>query len=294
MSQNKSPWSPEQVKILSVEEFYLFYHTTGQNTLAIHELAYNQFCRIERLNDALMAVLAVPDKSHTPLRQKNWGFYVANQCLVFFDDSDTVQQFVQKIDLSVFSDNASPLLFLFHVLEQLFQNDTNFLQEYNAKLERLEEILLKTKIDDFDRMLFEIRKDLSLLCRYYQQLSDICETLQQKAAEIGEEHSSRLYQLLNGKAERSYAIVQMMLETSVQLRELHQTRIAMGQNQIIQTLTIVTTIFMPLSLIAAWYGMNFAYMPELSATYGYPVLCTICLIIVAGEFWFFKQKHWFS
>ena len=59
-----------------------------------------------------------------------------------------------------------------------------------------------------------------------------------------------------------------------------------------QLLTIVTTIFLPLSLIVGWYGMNFD-MPELSWEYGYPVVIVLAVVIVAVLIHYFKRKKWF-
>ena len=57
-------------------------------------------------------------------------------------------------------------------------------------------------------------------------------------------------------------------------------------------LTIVTTIFLPLTLIAGWYGMNFINMPELAWKYGYayPVTIAASIIIVAASLYYFKKK----
>ena len=57
-------------------------------------------------------------------------------------------------------------------------------------------------------------------------------------------------------------------------------------------LTIVTTIFMPLTLIAGWYGMNFIYMPELSSRWGYPIVIGVSVLIVIVSLVFFKKKKW--
>ena len=57
-------------------------------------------------------------------------------------------------------------------------------------------------------------------------------------------------------------------------------------------LTIVTTIFMPLTLIAGWYGMNFKYMPELESGWGYPITIIVSILIVLGSLLFFKKKKW--
>ena len=57
-------------------------------------------------------------------------------------------------------------------------------------------------------------------------------------------------------------------------------------------LTVVTTIFMPLTLIAGWYGMNFKYMPELNWEIGYPLVFIVSVLIVVLSLIFFKMKKW--
>ena len=78
----------------------------------------------------------------------------------------------------------------------------------------------------------------------------------------------------------------------MQLRDMYHTQIDVKQNHIMTLLTIVTTIFMPLTLIVGWYGMNFRYMPELESKWGYPIVIAISLIIIIGSLWFFKKKKW--
>ena len=57
-------------------------------------------------------------------------------------------------------------------------------------------------------------------------------------------------------------------------------------------LTVVTTVFMPLTLIVGWYGMNFKYMPELDSVWGYPAVIGISVLIVVVSIIFFKRKKW--
>lgn len=63
-------------------------------------------------------------------------------------------------------------------------------------------------------------------------------------------------------------------------------------NNVMKILTIITTIFMPLSLLASIYGMNFEHMPELKWRYGYPIVLLVMLGIVLGMLYFFKRKKW--
>ena len=71
---------------------------------------------------------------------------------------------------------------------------------------------------------------------------------------------------------------------------MYQSQIASNQNQIMSWLTVVTTIFLPLSLLVGWYGMNFSNMPELRWKYGYAGMILLSVVIVAVEIWFFKKK----
>ena len=65
------------------------------------------------------------------------------------------------------------------------------------------------------------------------------------------------------------------------------------QNRVMKLLTIVTTIFMPLTLIAGWYGMNFSGMHELDWVYGYPAIIALAAAVIAGLVIWFKRKKWF-
>ena len=57
-----------------------------------------------------------------------------------------------------------------------------------------------------------------------------------------------------------------------------------------KVLTVVTTVFLPLSLIAGWYGMNFANMPELHWSFGYPLVILFSALVVGVCIWIFRKK----
>jgi magnesium transporter len=63
-------------------------------------------------------------------------------------------------------------------------------------------------------------------------------------------------------------------------------------NEVMKVLTIIATIFIPLTFIAGVYGMNFAYMPELEWRWGYPAIWLLMLAIFAGMMIYFKKKKW--
>ena len=101
------------------------------------------------------------------------------------------------------------------------------------------------------------------------------------------------WQLYAGRSERLHDHVEMLREYLLQLRELYQSQIEVQQNRVMSILTVVTTIFLPLTLIAGWYGMNFRGMPELSWRYGYPAVIAVSIAVVFISLWICKKrKFW--
>ena len=78
----------------------------------------------------------------------------------------------------------------------------------------------------------------------------------------------------------------------MQVQDVYQSEIGIRQNNVMKVLTIVTTVFLPLTLIAGWYGMNFVYMPELKWVYGYPVAIGASILVIIVSLWIFKKKKY--
>jgi len=63
-------------------------------------------------------------------------------------------------------------------------------------------------------------------------------------------------------------------------------------NEVMKTLTLISTVMLPLTFIAGVYGMNFEHMPELRWRYGYPFALSIMAVVAVGSFFWFKRKSW--
>ena len=76
------------------------------------------------------------------------------------------------------------------------------------------------------------------------------------------------------------------------LMDLYLSSLSNRMNEVMKVLTIIATIFIPLSFIAGVYGMNFAFMPELRWKYGYFVVLGVMLAVGLGMLGFFRRKRW--
>ena len=94
------------------------------------------------------------------------------------------------------------------------------------------------------------------------------------------------------RVDRLYDTLDSQREYISQIRDLIQNRLSEKQNRIMTLLTVITTIFIPLTLITGWYGMNFKYMPELNYRISYPLVLVVCILIAVSCLIYFKKKKW--
>jgi magnesium transporter len=137
----------------------------------------------------------------------------------------------------------------------------------------------------------EHRKELLRLKRYYEQLDSIFDELTANDNGLLSRDSVRRFRILDARVERCAGDVLNLREYVTQMREAYQSQIDIQQNELMKVFTVVTVIFLPLTLLVGWYGMNFR-MPELEWTYGYPVMIGICVALVVWLLVIFKKKKW--
>jgi len=81
-------------------------------------------------------------------------------------------------------------------------------------------------------------------------------------------------------------------DTLTGLQDLYLSELSYRMNSVMQVLTIISTIFIPLTFLAGVYGMNFTYMPELEYRYGYFVLWGVMIVLFVLGVWYFRKKDW--
>ena len=135
--------------------------------------------------------------------------------------------------------------------------------------------------------------DLRVLESFYRQLSDVADSVATSPAHVADEQTAELFHVLSSRTERLAADSRNLRDYALQIRSMYQGKIDVRQNKVMTVLTIVSTIFMPLTLLTSWYGMNFEYMPELHNRYAYYVMIAVAVGVATVEVLWFKKKGWF-
>ena len=182
--------------------------------------------------------------------------------------------------------------FLYDLLEVSIAGDLSLLEGTEHCLNGIEEAILAGEIESYPPEMNDIRGDLLDLRVHYEQLIDLGQELEENENGYFREENLRYFHMFTERVARLQDMVMGQREYVSQLRDLMQTQLDVRQNRTMTVLTVITSIFMPLTLIAGWYGMNFRYMPELAWKYSYPVVIAVSVLIVVVCLVWFRKKKW--
>lgn len=167
---------------------------------------------------------------------------------------------------------------------------------------RLEEIELDI-LDDFDQALLEevhgMRRDLVGLRRFVRPLWTLVGDMMQSESPLITDDTRIFLRDVHDHANQCVELVESYREVSAGLMDLFLSLSSQRMNEVTTVLTIIATIFIPLSFIAGVYGMNFDpevsawNMPELSWALGYPWALGLMVVSAGGMLLYFRRKGWF-
>ena len=246
-------------------------------------------CKAEARRDCLCGTVATPRHTRDGERIA-FGYLMTADRLVLCDDSGAVRALVKRLAREKRWQENGPGRVFYELLELLVARDLRRLEELEDQLTQLEDEALAGRLESLNGRLRQLRVESAGWLRYYTQLGDAACELEENDNAFFTENELRLFHILEMRLGRLRDEAQLLREHCLQVRELLQAEIDIRQNRIMKTLTIVTTICLPLSLLAGWYGMNFAGMPELTWEYGYPAVIAAGAGIVAVCLWIMKRK----
>ena len=253
-----------------------------------------RYCKMEKTGENYVGTIKVP-------RQEKQGgmafaFFLEESRngaeegrLIIAEESGRLAVLVEenRADLEGTEDGQTFILNLLHLL---MQDDVLQLERLEESLYALEEELLKGIPENFQERTARCRRKLFTLHTYYEQMVNLAGNMEDDPQLAQQGETCAEWGRLADKAERLHNHVEMLREYLLQIRELYQSRTAEQQNRIMTMLTVITTVFLPLTLIAGWYGMNFPNMPELHWRYGYVVVIGLSALTVTLEILYFKKK----
>ncbi|MDO5134276.1 MAG: CorA family divalent cation transporter [Eubacteriales bacterium] len=242
--------------------------------------------------DSLTGSFLVPRRSEMGGPPHRFAFALDEKGIIFIENGEFAKITVGNICRTKRWKMPSLERFLYDFLEILIKRDLGLLVAAEQELSGIEDQILKGDLDQFPERLNELRSYLMEMSIHYEQLLDFGQELEENENGFFKEENLRYFRLFTDRVMRLLDQVKSLRDYSVQLRELFSTQLDIRMNRIMTVLTVITAVFMPLTLIVGWYGMNFVHMPELNWKYSYPLVIFVCLSILVGGILWFKKKKW--
>ena len=246
--------------------------------------------------DYCFSTITVTDAEHPQDDEDCVAIYVKKNFFLVVDvydrDMSTSRNFKAALNrYPVSTVSLERLVYAF--LDSIIARDNRVLEDMEFKIHGLEEGIFEDKVaEDFNRSLLSYKTDLLYLRNYYVQFMDVAQELINNENELFSEAGLLYFRIFHDKAERLMQNVTMLGDNVLQLREAYQSMLDVNLNNTMKVLTVISSIFMPLTLITGWFGMNFVNMPMLKWQYGIPAVVVLCAAVAAFMVFYIKKRKW--
>lgn len=175
------------------------------------------------------------------------------------------------------------------IVDQYFE----VMEKLGIKIEGLEDLVIK---EPNNRTLVRInhyRREISLLRRTISPVKDLIYGILKSESPLIQKKTKNYVKDIYDHIIQANETADNYRDLNINLQDLYVNQVNLKMNEIMKVLTVITALFVPLTLISGIYGMNFDNMPELHTRYGYYVTLGVMLLIFLSMLYFFKKRKWF-
>ncbi len=178
------------------------------------------------------------------------------------------------------------------LLDTLVDSYYSFIENFGDELEELDEELVSTADQDIFNRVRVLKNELLLFRRSLWGMREVLHKLLNEGEKFFPDKMEPYLRDIYENVMQMWETVDMYRDMIGSAIELYLSSASNRLNEVMKILTIISTIFIPVTFIAGLYGMNFKYMPELDWEYGYPSAIAIMVMCVLAMVRYFKNKKW--
>lgn len=246
-------------------------------------------CKASVRRDSISGVMSVISKDKK-MERTNFGFIFRKNDILFINAEEKVASWINKMNKDKFHGSFNAARFLYDFLETIIDKDLRYVEELSDRAIKMESAVIKGILDNFNERMGMYRKELITFYRYYTQLVDMGQELQENENSFFDDESIALFEKFTIRAEKLREEIRLLMDISAEVRDAYRGKLDSKQNKNMNMLTIITTLCMPLTISCAWYGMNFNSMPEFNWDYGYLAFFGLNIFLILLGVLFLKKK----
>lgn len=286
----------KNIALLSLEELKRDYEKLGvkQECITWCEDEIKRFSnRFEVYEDFSFSSMEFINLSQSKKNDNRVVFIIKKNIFIaiILEDANRFVESILKEALKIEANNLTLDRYISLVFNRMIDGTEDLIDKYEDKILALEDkVINNSNQKDMNNYIFKIKRILSYYLKYYKSLNRFVDLIKENYEIITDSSECRYMEIFGTRVERFISDIEYLLDALIHIQDLYTTSLDYSLNNIMKVFTVVTTIFLPLTLVTGWYGMNFKNMPELTWKYGYLGVIVFSVIVVLLCIVFFKKK----
>lgn len=277
----------------------------GLHPLALEDVINTgQRPKLEQYAEHLFTVLSMPSRHPGPGvgSTEQVSFFLGPQALVSFhsgtgDPFGPVRSRLRERVGKLRRHGADYLLYA--LVDLVIDESFPVLERFGDEVEALENELLENPTRETLHRLQRLKRTLLLLRRMLWPQREVINGLIRDESGVVQDETKIYFRDCYDHTVQIMDLIEMYRDVATSMVDIYLSSVSNRLNETMRVLTLIATIFIPLTFVVGVYGMNFANpdspwaMPELHWYYGYPLVWLVMVLVVAGMLIYFKRKGWF-
>ncbi len=180
----------------------------------------------------------------------------------------------------------------YSLLDTIIDHYFLILEKFAERIEALEEELVSNPTTETLQQIHRLKREMIFLRKSAWPLREVANVLEKSESELIHPATKIFLRDIYDHAIHIIDSIETYREMLSSMLDIYLSSVSNRMNQVMKVLTIIATIFMPLTFLAGVYGMNFKHMPEIGWPWSYPLLWLVMLGVAGVMLYFFKKKNW--
>ncbi|MDH3835373.1 MAG: magnesium/cobalt transporter CorA, partial [Desulfobacteraceae bacterium] len=178
------------------------------------------------------------------------------------------------------------------LIDAVVDNYFLILEKLGENIETLEEDLLENPSPETLQTLHEMKREMIYLRKQIWPIREMINSLVKGETSLVNESTSLFFRDIYDHTIQIIDTIESFRDILSGMLDIYLSTLSNKMNEVMKVLTIIATIFIPITFVAGIYGMNFKFMPELEWRWGYVMVWAIIVVVVGIMIGFFKKKQW--
>jgi magnesium transporter len=256
----------------------------------------NQRAKFEDYENYVVSIMKMIDYHNNELRSEQLSVILMEGLVISFqepnggDAFDLIRTRIRQAKGRIRKMGADYLAYA--LLDAVVDCYFNILEKIGDKIEVLEEELIVEPRKSTIEQLHYMKREMIFVRKAVWPVRELINNMQRSESELIKPTTDIYLRDVHDHTVRVIDTVETYRDLLSGMMDIYLSSVSNKMNEVMKILTIITTIFVPVTFIAGVYGMNFDYMPELHTKWGYPAVWALMLLIIFSLIIYFKRKKW--